>query len=131
MRGVKVWVGGTDISQAVNGTKPIALRMKYQETHHQQISSLCRTVALALSPQLLHIIHPPHCGSLTTLSPEGLETKAGLDPLKDDKKLESFKLAVSSMLTTALKDSQTFIEKQFTKFETQLENTTRGNEEIK
>lgn len=119
--GVKFWVGGTDISQAVNGTKPTAFRIKYQEAHHQQISSLCRTVALALSPQLLHVIHPLHCGSLTTLSPEGLGTKAGLKALKDDKKLESFKLAVSCILTTVLKEPQTFIEKQFTKFETQLE----------
>ena len=41
---------------------------------------------------------------------EGLRSKTGSDPLKDynplndDRKLESFKLAVSSMLATAMKE---------------------------
>uniref|UniRef100_A0A8D0A8K2 L1 transposable element RRM domain-containing protein n=1 Tax=Sander lucioperca TaxID=283035 RepID=A0A8D0A8K2_SANLU len=64
---------------------------------------------------------------------EGLRSKTGFDPLKDDEKLESFKLAVSSMLAAAMKEQQTFIEKQFVKFEEQLDNiktevTTNSNE---
>lgn len=44
---------------------------------------------------------------------EGLRSKARSDPLKDDEKLESFKLVVAIMLATAMKEQQTFIEKQF------------------
>lgn len=45
-----------------------------------------------------------------------------LNPLKDDEKLISFKLAVSSMLATAMKEQQTFIQEQFAKFEERLDN---------
>uniref|UniRef100_A0A671Y240 L1 transposable element RRM domain-containing protein n=1 Tax=Sparus aurata TaxID=8175 RepID=A0A671Y240_SPAAU len=57
------------------------------------------------------------------------------DTLKDDRKLESFKLAVSSMLATAMKEQQTFIEEQFAKFEERLDNikaeVTKNSVEIK
>lgn len=64
---------------------------------------------------------------------EGLRSKTGFDPLKDDEKLESLKLVVSSMLATAMKEQQSFIEKQFAKFEERLDNiktevTTNSNE---
>lgn len=46
----------------------------------------------------------------------GLRSKAVCDPLKDDEKLDA-KLALASMLTSALKEQQSFIEAQFAKFE--------------
>lgn len=51
---------------------------------------------------------------------EGLRSRFGNEPTKDDEKLKSLKLALSSMLTSALKEQQTFIERQFAKFEDQL-----------
>lgn len=66
---------------------------------------------------------------------EGLRSKIAFDPLKDDEKLETFKLAISSMLTSAMKEQQIFIEKQFAKFEEQLDNikteVTKNSNEIK
>ena len=72
---------------------------------------------------------------------EGLKSKTGSDPLKDSRKLESFKLAVSSMLATArylawtMEEQQTFIEEQFAKFEERLDNiraeVTKNSVEIK
>lgn len=66
---------------------------------------------------------------------EGLRSKITPDSPKDDEKLESFKLAVSSMLTTAMKEQQAFIEKEFAKFEERLDNirteVTKNSNEIK
>lgn len=50
---------------------------------------------------------------------EGLRSRFGNEPTKDDEKLNSLKLALSSMLTSALKEQQTR-ERQFAKFEDQL-----------
>lgn len=52
---------------------------------------------------------------------EGLRSKTTQEPTKDEEKLESLKLALSSMLTSALMEQRTFIEMQFAKFEDRLD----------
>lgn len=53
---------------------------------------------------------------------DGLRRRTNLELAKDDEKPESLKLALSSMLTAALKEQRTFIEGQFVKFEDRLDS---------
>lgn len=66
---------------------------------------------------------------------ESLRSKAGVDRMKDDEKFESFKLDLASMLTSAMKEQQTFIEMQFAKFEDRLDTikteVTKNSNDIK
>ncbi len=52
---------------------------------------------------------------------EGLRSKSIHEPTKDDEKQQDLDLALSSMLTSALKEQQSFTEKQFGKFEEWLD----------